>query len=213
MKTTFLFLILGLTAYGQMYQRTGKNIGLTLGAQYSFLQNDQSVTGLGGSVGLIHMMKPGIYLKSGYSYSKNNQSEYFRPELAAPAVHQSVDASILIDKRILKLSHGRPIASAYGCHYFSIGLIAAPEYHYDIYARSTNNATPHEISGLIGFSFCHIYKSKGRQNMSKTTQFDLFYRQGFTPYYTNALTGQEFKRAELGLQIRRIRHQVSNVLR
>ncbi len=213
MKTTFLFLLLGLSAFGQMYQRTGKNIGLTFAAQGSFLQNTNDSKGLGGSVGLIHMMKPGIYLKSGYSYTKHEQAQNSRLGSPTPSIHQTVDASLLIDKRILKLSKGRPIATAYGCHYFSIGVIAAQEYHYDVYARSSNNTTPHELTGLIGFSFCHIYRSKGRQNMSKTTQFDLFYRHGWTPYYTHAATGEAFKRAEFGLQIRRIRHQVTNLLR
>lgn len=213
MKTTILFLILGLTAFGQMYQRTGKNLGLTLGIQGSLLEDQEHMKSFGGSAGLIHMIHRGIYIKSGYSYSKLNQPNNFRPNSGSTNVHQTVDASVLIDKRVLKLSHGKPIATTYGCHYFSIGLIASPEYHYDLNARSNNNATPHEFAGLIGFSFCHIYKNKGRINMSKTTQFDLFYRQGFTPYFTNAITGQEFKRAELGLQIRRIRHQVTNMLR
>jgi len=212
MKTTLLFLLISFCAFGQMYQRTGRNLGITIGGQY-VIPSSSNYTRFGASAGLIHMVKPGIFLKSGYTYSKNLLPENARTGLYPPAVTQTIDASILIDKRILKLSHGRPIATAYGCHYFSIGVIAAPEYHYDFQARTTNNATPHEFSGLVGLSFCHMYKSKGRRNMGKTTQYDLFYRQGFTPYYTNSTSGLSFKRAEIGLQIRRIRHQVTNMIR
>jgi hypothetical protein len=213
MKTTFIFLFLGISIFGQMYQRTGRNLGLTLGVQGSMLQGKNDVTGFGGSVGLIHMIHPGIFIKSGYTYLKSNVPSGSRPGLLPPTEHQTIDASLLIDKRILKLSHGRPVATTYGCHYFSIGIIAAPEYHYDIHYRSSGNTTPHEFSGLVGLSFCHIYKNKGRSSMSRSTQYDIFYRHGFTPFFTSSTSGNSFKRAEIGIQIRRIRHQVASSIR
>ncbi len=48
--------------------------------------------------------------------------------------------------------------------------------------------------------------------MGKTAQFDLFYRHGFTPYYTNKNSRLSFKRAEIAVQIRWIRHQLTSAM-
>ena len=62
------------------------------------LQGKNDVTSFEGSVGLRHMVQPGIFIKSGYTYAKSNVSKESRPGLFHPTEHQIIDASLLIDK-------------------------------------------------------------------------------------------------------------------
>ncbi len=209
---TLLFLLLTFPVWGQMYHRTGKNLGFTLGVNTGSIASTDVDQNISGSFGLIHMVVPGIFLKGGYTYTQRFFPENVRVSTLPEEKGHQLDASVLIDKRILKFVDGHALSTSYGCHYFSLGLIAAPEYHYHLNSADRANLTPHEFTGLIGLSLCHIYKNKGRMSMGRTTQYDLFYRHGFTPYFTS-VNGDKFKRFELGIQIRRIKHQVKNSIR
>jgi hypothetical protein len=213
-RIMFILLVLPSIGLGQVYERTGKNLGLYLGAQGSLINSnvsDNNPLGYSFGGGLIHMASPGIYLKAGYHHA--NLPKEFMPRTgeASNQLH-SAEGAILIDKRLLKLHKGRRIGN--GCHYLSIGLILSPEYRYAFTDEALENRSSGEFSLLTGFSFTHIYKNMGYRNKSRTTQYDLFVRNGFTPYYQSDVTGNNvmLKRLEFGLSIRKIRHQVSNFL-
>ena len=201
----------------QIYEKTGRNLGVYFGGNASFVASNASQTPLAtysASGGLIHMVSPGIYPKLGYHYGKMPSSiGNDRMELMSDL--HSIEGSVLIDKRLLKLSKGVRVLGVGGCHYLSIGLILAPEYRYTFSRSGFRNDSFGEISLLSGLSFTHVYKSMSKRNKSRTTQYDVFFRQGFTPFYATDFGGEPvtFKRFEVGLSIRKIKHQVSNFLR
>jgi hypothetical protein len=213
MKTTFIFLLFGFSVFGQMYHRTGRNIGFTLEAHGATSNKDLTSMAYGGSAGLTHMFHPGIFLNAGYSYAKMYTNSGHRIVPNMPSTIQTIDASILADKRFLILSNGRAVKTAHGCHYFSFGFIVAPEYHYHLNINEPQNVIKHEMTFLTGLSFCHMFKNRGRVTMANTTQYDVFYRHGITPFYQAKGSDASLKRMELGIRICRIKHQVANSIR
>jgi hypothetical protein len=199
----------------QVYERTGRNLGLYAGANTSFVKANYSKDYLltySASGGITHMVHPGIYPKIGYHFSKMPSSfQNDRNDLMTDL--HSIEGSVLIDKNLIKLANGVRVNG--GCHYLSIGLILAPEYRYTFSEKNHTNKSFGEFSLLSGLSFTHIYKNMGRRNKSRTTQYDIFFRKGFTPFYIAESDGEKlsFRRFEVGLSIRKIHHQVSNFLR
>jgi len=159
------------------------------------------------SIGVSHMLIPGIYPKMGYGYSTLSAS-LDRNNLSVFQAH-CLETSLLFDKSLFKLVRGRFVRNA--CHYVSIGLIGAPEFRLQF---SGNSATfnRYEASGLLGFSFTHVAKNRGRSAMSRTQQLDVFVRRGFTP--TASLQYNEqmlaYRRFEVGVQLRFTFHQVNS---
>lgn len=215
MKNIIAIIILVPSTYmAQIYERTGKNLGVYFGGNASFISSNLNKTPYvtySASGGLIHMVSPGIYPKLGYHYGKMpSKAGNDRMELMSDL--HSIDGSLLIDKSLIKLSKGVRVMG--GCHYLSIGLIIAPEYRYTFSSSQFRNDSFGEISLLSGLSFTHMYKRMSKRNKSRTTQYDVFFRQGFTPFYTTEFGGEPvtFKRFEVGLSIRKIKHQVFNFL-
>jgi hypothetical protein len=198
----------------QIYERTRKNIGVYVGSNMSFVSSDRiTVNEMTYSVsgGLVHMILPGIYPKLGYHYMKMPAGLRNNSNIIMSDLH-SIEGSVLFDKNLFKFSKGVRVIGS--CHYLSIGLILAPEYRYTFSGRNQTNVSTGEVSILAGFSFTHIHKSMSRKNKSRTTQFDLFARKGLTPFYMLNLAGkdQKFTRFEIGISIRKIKHQVYNFL-
>jgi hypothetical protein len=213
MKTKLLTLLFfPLFGISQLHHRTGKNIGINLsGTMGTFDKSNLSSNLLSGaSVGVHHMSSPGIYPMIGYTFSKLNYLEQRSPLTNLGSTH-TVDASLLIDKRLVKFSNGVRVSNA--CHYLAIGLILAPEFHYFIDPLG-NNPVPGEFTGLAGLSFTHKI-SRGLRSFEHTRQFDIFVRKGLTPYYSTTFAGekQDFKRLEFGIRWRYTHHQMSSSVR
>ncbi len=159
------------------------------------------------SLGLTHMLVPGIYPKIGYGYSTLS-SGLNRNSLSVYHAH-NLETSLLFDKSLFKLVRGRFVRNA--CHYVSIGLIGAPEFRLQF---SGNSATfnRYEASGLLGLSFTHVAKNRGRAAMARTQQLDIFVRRGFTPTATLQYNEQmlTYRRLEVGVQLRFVFHQVNS---
>jgi hypothetical protein len=219
MKTGTIILALLLVSgnsFGQIYERTGKNLGIYFAgqpiSQLSEKPFKSGLNNLSGSLGIIHMLVPGIYPSIGYTFNRNeNMTERDNSFISIQNGH-ILDASLLFDKQLLKLVKGRRVLG--GCHYLSLGLIAGPEYHYMLGTRAIPNESFGEIAGQFGLSFYHFQKSMGKRPRSKTRQYDVFYRRGFTPIFSTTQNGIQTNlyRQEIGIRVRLIRHQVSNFL-
>jgi hypothetical protein len=219
MKTGTIIIALLLVAgnsFGQIYERTGKNLGIYFAgqpiSQLSEKPFNSGLNNLSGSFGLIHMVAPGIYPSIGYTFNRA-QNITGRENSFVPIQNGHIlDASLLFDKQLLKLVKGRRVLG--GCHYLSLGLIAGPEYHYMLGTRAIPNESFGEIASQVGFSFYHFQKSMGKHARSKTRQYDVFYRRGFTPIFSTTQNGIQTNlfRQEIGIRVRLIRHQVINFL-
>jgi hypothetical protein len=220
MRTSVFFVVLLLfhaQPRAQIYERTGKNLGIYLSAQpLSQVSENRSFkepNTLSGSVGIIHMLRPGIYPSIGYTYNRS-QPILSRSGADFPMEQAHiVDAALTIDKQLLKLVNGRRVSG--GCHYLSLGLILGPEYHYMFGNEQIKNEGYGEVAAHVGLSFFHFYKSMRKKYKSNTRQFDVFYRRGFTPLLSGTYHGAyvHYYRQEIGIRIRFIRHEVSNFLR
>jgi hypothetical protein len=173
-----------------------------------------AVTSLGTistSAGFVSMVSRGIYPTLGYTYAHQLNAGIRNTSFPLAQSHM-VDASILINKRLVKLMNKRINGI---CHYVSLGLILAPEYHYMFGTREHPNESFGEVGGQIGLSLYHHYSSESKRARSKTRQYDLFYRQGFTPIFAETINGSEQKyfRQELGIRVRLIHHAVYDFLK
>jgi hypothetical protein len=172
-----------------------------------------SPNNLSGSLGIVHMVSPGIYPSIGYTLN-SSQQVFSRQGVSFPLQQShTLDASVLFDKQILKLLNGRRVLG--GCHYLSLGLILAPEYHYMFGNSNLKNSSYGEFATSIGLSFYHFQKSMRKKVKANTRQYDIFFRKGFTPILSVSDNGTEtnYFRQEIGLRVRFIRHQVTNFLR
>jgi|SaaInl6LU_22_DNA_1037377.scaffolds.fasta_scaffold58173_1 hypothetical protein len=215
MKTLLgLSLLISLSVNSQIYERTGKNWGVYAGANYSFINSNISKKHeltYSTSIGLTRMLQNGVYPKLGYHYSEMPSVFRIGSSDIMPKLH-SAEASILIDRNLFKLRKGVRVRG--GCHYLSIGYILAPEYRYTFSNKIHKNNSLGELSVLTGLSFTHVKKSMSKKNKSRTTQYDIFIRNGFSPFYSLETNEEElnFKRFEIGVSIRKIRHGVYNFL-
>lgn len=213
--SALLTIVIGTTAFGQFYERTGKNYGLYLSAQpLSVLKqagDPFSLTNVNGSIGFISMVSRGIYPSVGYTYSHLLNSGARNTSFPLTESH-TLDASLIFNKRLVKLMNKRINGV---CHYLSLGLIVAPEYHYMLGTREHPNESFGEVGGQIGLSLYHHYSSASKRARSKTRQYDLFYRQGFTPIFTETIKGtqQKYFRLEIGIRVRLIHHEVYDFLK
>ena len=219
MKTVILItliLLVSCHSFGQVYERTGGNLGVYIAGQPISQLNEKplntNLNNLSGSIGLIHMLEPGIYPSIGYTFNRAENITGIENAILPFQNAHILDASLLFDKQLLKLVNGKRVFG--GCHYLSLGLIAGPEYHYMLGTRAVQNESFGEIAGQIGFSFYHFQKSKGKGARSKTRQYDIFYRRGFTPIFSSTQNGikSNLYRQEIGIRVRLIRHQVINFL-
>jgi hypothetical protein len=212
-KTIIFSILVGFThpTFSQLYERTGRNFGMYFSIQpmaIMKLTNDQlQLSSINGSLGFTTMISRGIYPSIGYTYSSFLNSSIDGNSYPLVKSH-TIDASVIFNKRIAILMNKR-IKGV--CHYISLGLIFAPEYHYTFGTVNRPNESFGEICGQIGLSLYH-----GKSNASKksTKQLEVFYRHGFTPNFsqTNSEGTQNFYRQEIGLRLRLIRHQVYDFL-
>lgn len=213
--TAITVIAIGKMAVGQFYERTGKNFGMYFSAQpLSLIKQSEetfALTNINGSAGFVSMVSRGIYPTVGYTFSHQLNSGIRKTSFPLEQSH-IVDASILFDKRLVKLMDKR-IKGV--CHYLSLGLILAPEYHYMFGTREHPNESFGEVGGQIGLSLYHHYSSSSKRARSKTRQYDLFYRHGFTPIFAQTIDGvqQKFYRQEIGLRVRLIHHEVYDFLK
>jgi hypothetical protein len=219
MKNLSIFLCLlavNLFATGQIYQRTGKNFGVYLSAQpfsrVSQKVNASSPNSFSGAIGFVHMVYPGIFPMLGYSLQRFQSIDSRNGGAFHMQNAHSIDAALLLDKRVLKLLNGRRVFG--GCHFLSLGLIVAPEYHYMFGSKDIKNNSLGEVGMQMGLSFYHYRRTLSKCVQGKTRQYDIFYRRGFTPIFMADYAGDQskFYRDEIGLRVRFIRHQVSNFL-
>jgi hypothetical protein len=218
-KLVFLFAITCLSMnsnYAQFYERTGKNFGAYLALNpFTHVKNEttsEAFHTFSGSVGLVKMVHPGIYPSLGYTFGRQVFSlERMDSNFPVHAQH-TLDASLLMDKRLAKLMNKR-IKGV--CHYLALGLIFAPEYHYMFGTADRPNYSSGEFAAQVGLSLYHHYSSANKKARGRTIQYDLFFRKGFTPIFTAATQGgyHDFYRQEVGLRIRFIKHQVYDFLK
>lgn len=213
MKTvSFVFLLLSMQTSAQLYERTGKNLGFYVSGNTSihspFPEKSLEFTNNGGSIGLTHMLLPGIYPKMGYSYSLV-KTRFNRTEQMDRFETHGIETSLLFDKRLCKLVNGRFVRNA--CHYVSIGLIAAPELRVQM-SPSQEVFRRFESSALLGLSLTHITKNRGRASMARTRQFDFYVRRGLTPAARFVINNEtlDYNRLEVGVQLRCVFHQVNS---
>jgi hypothetical protein len=203
MKTTFLFVFcFGIYSFSQIYERTGKNMGLY--TSFSCHTDETFRLPVSFSAGFLTMPTPGIFPKLGYKMDIIPSREGFSK------IH-GLEASVQLDKCLLKTSKGIRVMNA--CHYFSIGLILAPEYRCHIIPNAEQSVL-HEFSGLAGLSFAHISKRRDKRSQRFTRQYDVFYRQGFSPSYQLLFSdgAPSRLRMEIGMNIRFMHHRVRNFL-
>jgi len=213
--TAIAVIVVGKMASVQFYERTGKNFGMYFSAQpLSVIKQSGdpfALTNVNGSAGFVSMVSRGIYPTLGYTYAHQLNAGIRNTSFPLAQSHM-VDASILINKRLVKLMNKRINGI---CHYVSLGLILAPEYHYMFGTREHPNESFGEVGGQIGLSLYHHYSSASKRARSKTRQYDLFYRQGFTPVFAQTIGGvqQKFYRQEIGIRVRLIHHEVYDFLK
>lgn len=213
--TAIAVIVVGKMAVGQFYERTGKNFGMYVAAQPLSVMKQSgdpfALTTINGSAGFVSMISRGIYPTVGYTYSHQLNAGIRNTSFPLMQSHM-VDASILFNKRLVKLMNKRINGI---CHYVSLGLILAPEYHYMFGTRENPNESFGEVGGQIGLSLYHHYSSASKRSRSKTRQYDLFYRQGFTPVFAQTIGGvqQKFYRQEIGIRVRLIHHEVYDFLK
>jgi hypothetical protein len=213
MKTvSFVILLLSMHTSAQLYERTGKNLGFYLSGNTSlhssFSEESIEFANNGGSMGLTHMLLPGIYPKLGYSYSLVKTS-FDRAEQMDRFETHGIEASVLFDKRLCKLVNGRFVRNA--CHYVSIGMIGAPEIRVQL-SSAQEVFRRFETTALLGLSLTHITKNRGRASMARTRQFDFYVRRGLTPAARFVINNEtlDYKRLEVGVQLRCVFHQVNS---
>ena len=215
MKTLLgLILLISFSGNSQIYERTRQNFGLYAGANYSFINSNISKKHeltYSASIGFTRMIRKGIHPKLGYHYSEMPSAFRSGQSDIMSKLH-SAEGSILINKHFFKFSKGARVRG--GCHYLSVGLIMAPEYRYTFSNKTYRNKSPGEFSLLTGLSFTHIKKSMSKKSKSRTTHYDIFFRKGFTSFYSLETNDEQikFKRFEVGISIRKIRHGVYSFL-
>jgi hypothetical protein len=199
----------------QFYKQTGKNFGLFIaGSPISSIHIKKepinSNTNL-FSVGLVKMVSAGIYPKIGYSLSVLKNDYYENSSFSVKNFH-TLSAGILFDVRIAKLRQ-KKIGST--CHYLSMGMIASPEYRFTFPSTDINDNFSGEFSGEIGLSFCHVSSASNRKNKSRTRHYDLYYRQGFTPFLklSDGISENPYMQKEIGLRVRFMFHKVYDFLK
>jgi hypothetical protein len=170
-----------------------------------------SLTNFNGSIGFISMISRGIYPSFGYTYSHQLNSGARNTNFSLTESH-TLDASLMFNKHLVKLMNKRINGV---CHYVSLGLILAPEYHYMFGTREHLNESFGEIAGQFGVSLYHHYSSASKRARSKTRQYDLFYCHGFTPIFAETINGtqQKYFRQEIGIRVRLIHHEVYDFLK
>jgi hypothetical protein len=215
MIAAIAILVSGTSVFGQFYERTGKNYGMYFSVQpLSVLKKSGdpfSITNVNGSLGFVSIVSKGVYPSFGYTYSHRLNTGVRNTSFPTRESHM-LDASLLINKRLVTLMNKRIRGI---CHYVSLGLIFAPEYHYMFGTSEHPNESFGEVGGQIGLSLYHHYSASSKRGRSKTRQFELFYRQGFTPIFTETINGNEQKyfRQEIGIRVRLIHRQVYDFLK
>ncbi len=215
---TFIFLTViifyKINCHSQYYERSKKNIGVYFSANPfgQVAQQNDNLNTFSFSAGVVKKVIPGVYPSIGYSYSKLNQPINFNRNTAQLNSFQTLDASLLLDKKLIKFNRGLRLTSS--CHYFVLGLIFGPEYHYLLGSRKLNNSSNGEIAAQVGFSIYHYTSSHTRKSKNKTRQYDVFFRKGYTPILSTTITGikEEYFRQEIGIRVRLIHHKVYNFL-
>ena len=131
--------------------------------------------------------------------------------LSTPYKAHCIETSMLLDKRLFKMVNGRFVRNT--CHYVSVGLIGAPEFRLQ-FSKNREVFNRLEASGMLGLSFTHTTKNRGRSSMARSQQLDFFIKQGFTPTATLQIGNQsfDFRRFEVGAQLRFVFHQVNSFL-
>lgn len=209
-------IVINMNFHSQYYERSKKNLGIYLNVNplgtLAQKSDDFKMNTFSGSVGIVTKIIPGVYPSIGYSYSKLNEPIIFNRNAAQLTSFQTLDASILLDTKLIKFNKGLRLTST--CHYFVLGLIVGPEYHYLLGNQRLHNQSYGEIGAQVGFSLYHHTSSHTRKSRNKTRQYDVFYRKGFTPILSTNITGtkEQYFRQEIGLRVRLIHHKVYNFL-
>ena len=209
-------LVIKMNFHSQYYERSKKNLGIYLNVNplgtIAKKTDGFKINAYSGSAGIVTKIIPGVYPSIGYSFSKLNEPIIFNRSSAQLTSIQTLDASILLDTKLIKFNKGFRLTST--CHYFVLGLILGPEYHYLLVNKGFNNKSFGEIGAQVGFSLYHYTSSHTRKSRNKTRQYDMFYRRGFTPILSTTILGtkEQCFRQEIGIRVRLIHHKVYNFL-
>lgn len=190
---------------GQVYERTGKGIGLQIQAvPFSFVESKREGSNLGNyelGAAFLRMYKPGLYYKVGYSrLITDNQG---LNNLNGNFFHVGTG----FDKF---LSDFKPKRSARHCIYHKIGLIGEVNYS-RFYAGSSRNESAGELSFKVGLSYYTHFQNMHKKVKGRTLHWEVFYFNGVTPFLSTS--DNSFRRQGVGLHVRFMRHQVYNFLR
>ena len=115
------------TSLSQIYERTGKNLGMYFSAQpLSNLKvkgTNSATRNFNGSAGIVHMLRPGIYSSVGYTFSKTLETSSRNPSVFPMQSAHGIDAALLFDKQLLKSSQIHSYKMV-GCFILSIKVLS-----------------------------------------------------------------------------------------
>lgn len=205
---TFTSVLLSISLYSQIYQRTGKSFGVAInGATFTskITGDNRNDLNLDYELGVtaLRMFKPGLFYTAGYNriftadienYSLNLSGNYFYVGLG-------------FDKFLFDLNTQR-IGSI--CIFHKLGLIGSLNYG-RYYNDLGQNDSFGEINVKLGVSYYTHYKSMSKKSKGKTIHWELLYYNGITPFYS--LENQSIRRHGLTLNVRFMKHEVTDFLK
>lgn len=207
MKQSLLLLLvlLPIASYSQVYERTGKGIGLQIQASpFSFVESDRTTNVVNNhelGAAILRMYKPGLYYKAGYS-------RWFSPNQSLSGLNGNFFyVGTGFDKF---LTDFKPSRTKRYCILHKLGLLGEVNYS-KYYSNSIRNQSFGEISFKAGLSYYTHFKNMSKKSKGKTIHWEVFYFNGVTPFLST--NESSFRRQGVGLNVRFMRHQVYNFLK
>lgn len=211
-RSILFFIILSFSglANAQFYVRTNKAAGASFGmnpiSSLHQKNNGMNVNYSSASFSLLKKVYRGIYPMLTYRYY--TQHPLAKEDRTMFQSAHEIGASVLLDIQLTNMFSHR--LSNGGCFYHAYGLLVVPEYNYGL-LKGVEDKSTGEVALRAGLSFYNHWNTGSKKKKSWTFHWDLYYRKGFTSYYTD-ISGSKYFRDELGIQLRILKHQVFNFL-
>ncbi len=199
-----LIFFLSLTANGQLYQRSGRNMGIQAGFDYTSSHTSKKgflpgETGSAFRIGYMRTFGDFIYPGIIFNYRMNNillSSDSLGNKSITSVKTPSIQIPVLIQIPFVSIPLGK--SKKRECTYLNTNFRIGPEFSYNLKSKSTANfLSSHEFALQTAFGF-NVSKSGGtHRRMAWDVQWHIVWRKSFndfggttgfvgtTPYYNN----------------------------
>jgi hypothetical protein len=215
MKNTFRFLLLvyftccELSADAQHYVRTKKNIGVFASyymPDFSLGKGDHTGTtsGSGFGIGITHEIKgclfPELFFVShtGNAFIPDNSSTYHTTGISSRAL----GAGLLFKYNLFPINQHKK--KGY-CFERMINFILGPEYTYPLGMNAPAGFKQNgEFAVKAGLGMFSVWGGSSKSHLSWVIHWELYYRQGLTPYLRSdlPLANEKYTLSSVGLTLR-----------